>query len=119
MATTVRMGGDLHRRVGPALGEERVEAISVRRFDPCGLLIRLRRTTARRERGRRAIHHTGARPRRRLTVDPAPVEGRLGRDGRQQFGFVKYLASDQAALAKALAVPVESLDENQALLADW
>ncbi|HEX6962751.1 MAG TPA: hypothetical protein VF175_12850 [Lacipirellula sp.] len=42
-----------------------------------------------------------------------------GRDGRQQFGFVKYLASDRADVAKALGVPVESLEENQALLADW
>jgi membrane-bound serine protease (ClpP class) len=41
-----------------------------------------------------------------------------GREGRQ-FGFVKYLAEDQAAVAKALSVPVESLDEQPALLGDW
>jgi membrane-bound serine protease (ClpP class) len=41
-----------------------------------------------------------------------------GREGRQ-FGFVKYLADDRPAVAKALSVPVESLEEDQSLLTDW
>jgi membrane-bound serine protease (ClpP class) len=53
-------------------------------------------------------------------VKPAGSFGRYsGRDGRQQFGFVKYLADDRAGIAKALGVPVDALQENQALLADW
>jgi membrane-bound serine protease (ClpP class) len=50
---------------------------------------------------------------------PGSLARFTGREGRQQFGFVKYLASDRAAVAKALSVPVEALEENQTLLADW
>jgi membrane-bound serine protease (ClpP class) len=50
---------------------------------------------------------------------PAGTLARVsGREGRQ-FGFVKYLASDKPELGKALALPVESLSEDQALAADW
>jgi membrane-bound serine protease (ClpP class) len=50
---------------------------------------------------------------------PAGTLGKFtGREGRQ-FGFVKYLAAEKAALSQALGVPVESLAEDQALLADW
>lgn len=50
---------------------------------------------------------------------PAGSVGRFtGREGRQ-FGFVKYLAEDREALAKALSAPVESLEESQALLTHW
>ncbi|HYO26203.1 MAG TPA: hypothetical protein VEQ85_14780, partial [Lacipirellulaceae bacterium] len=50
---------------------------------------------------------------------PAGSLGRFtGREGRQ-FGFVKYLAGDKNALSQALAVPRESLNEDQTLLADW
>ncbi|MCC6493721.1 MAG: hypothetical protein IT424_11965 [Pirellulales bacterium] len=56
---------------------------------------------------------------RQEVLIPAGTLGRFtGREGRQ-FGFVKYLAEDRAAVAKALSVPVESLEESQALLADW
>ena len=41
-----------------------------------------------------------------------------GREGRQ-FGFVKYLASDLAGVAKSLDVAVESLRENDALAGQW
>ena len=41
-----------------------------------------------------------------------------GREGRQ-FGFVKYLASDLAGVARALDVPQAALKEDQSLLADW
>src|SRR5215213_5160224 len=51
-------------------------------------------------------------------IAPGSMGRFTGREGRQ-FGFVKYLADDRAAVAKALSVPVESLEENQALLADW
>jgi membrane-bound serine protease (ClpP class) len=50
---------------------------------------------------------------------PAGTLGKFtGREGRQ-YGFVKYLAAEKAALSQSLAVPVESLAEDQALLADW
>ncbi len=50
---------------------------------------------------------------------PAGTLGHVtGREGRQ-LGFVNYLAGDKAALSQALAVPAESLEEDQALLADW
>lgn len=50
---------------------------------------------------------------------PAGALGRFtGREGRQ-YGFVKYLAGDRAALARALAVPVEALDEDQSLATNW
>ncbi len=50
---------------------------------------------------------------------PAGALGRFtGREGRQ-YGFVKYLATDRAALARALSVPLESLEEDESLLADW
>jgi membrane-bound ClpP family serine protease len=50
---------------------------------------------------------------------PAGTLGKFtGREGRQ-FGFAKYLAADKAALSQALAVPAESLDEDQSLLAEW
>jgi membrane-bound serine protease (ClpP class) len=53
-------------------------------------------------------------------IKPRGAFGRYtGRDGRQQFGFVKYLADDRAGVAKALAVSVQSLEENQSLLVDW
>jgi membrane-bound serine protease (ClpP class) len=51
-------------------------------------------------------------------VAPGSLAKFTGREGRQ-FGFVKYLADDRAAVAKALSVPVDSLEENQALLSDW
>jgi membrane-bound serine protease (ClpP class) len=41
-----------------------------------------------------------------------------GREGRQ-FGFVKYLASNQAGLAKALGVPADSLVEDESLAKQW
>jgi len=41
-----------------------------------------------------------------------------GREGRQ-FGFVKYLASTREGLAKAFAVPVESLVEDDSLASEW
>lgn len=41
-----------------------------------------------------------------------------GREGRQ-FGFVKYLAADKADIAKALSIPIESLEVDQSLIADW
>jgi membrane-bound serine protease (ClpP class) len=41
-----------------------------------------------------------------------------GRQGRQ-FGFVKYLAASKEDVAKALSAPVESLEVNQSLMADW
>lgn len=50
---------------------------------------------------------------------PAGALGRFtGREGRQ-YGFVKYLAADRAALARALSVSVESLEEDQAQAANW
>ncbi len=41
-----------------------------------------------------------------------------GREGRQ-FGFVKYLASTREGLATALDVPVEALEEDASLAAEW
>jgi membrane-bound serine protease (ClpP class) len=41
-----------------------------------------------------------------------------GREGRQ-FGFVKYLASNQAGLAKALGVSADSLVEDESLAEEW
>ena len=41
-----------------------------------------------------------------------------GREGRE-FGFVKYLASDLASVARVLEVPVQSLKENDALADQW
>lgn len=41
-----------------------------------------------------------------------------GREGRE-FGFVRFLATDRAAVARSLGVPVEALEEDQSLLADW
>jgi membrane-bound serine protease (ClpP class) len=41
-----------------------------------------------------------------------------GREGRQ-FGFVKYLTSNQAGLAKALGVPADSLVEDESLATEW
>ena len=41
-----------------------------------------------------------------------------GREGRQ-FGFVKYLASSREGLARALAVPVEALQERDMLSGHW
>jgi membrane-bound serine protease (ClpP class) len=41
-----------------------------------------------------------------------------GREGRQ-FGFVKYLGAEKPDVAKALSVPVQSLEVNQSLLAEW
>jgi membrane-bound serine protease (ClpP class) len=53
-----------------------------------------------------------------VLVAPGSLGRFTGREGRQ-FGFVKYLANDRAGVAEALAVPLESLEENQSLLADW
>lgn len=36
-----------------------------------------------------------------------------------QFGFVRRPAPDRAALAQGLGIPVEALNEDQSLLADW
>ena len=53
------------------------------------------------------------------TLVPAGSVARFtGREGRQ-FGFVKYLAAEKPDVAKALSTPVESLEVNQSLLADW
>ncbi len=41
-----------------------------------------------------------------------------GREGRE-FGFVKYLASQRAEVAAALEVPVQSLEEDDALANQW
>ena len=41
-----------------------------------------------------------------------------GREGRQ-FGFVKYLASSRAALAKAFDIPAEALSEDQGEMTEW
>jgi membrane-bound serine protease (ClpP class) len=54
----------------------------------------------------------------RVLVDAGQLGHFTGREGRQ-MGFVAYQAADNAALARALAIPVESLNEEQALLADW
>ncbi len=54
----------------------------------------------------------------RLLVPRGTLARFTGREGRQ-FGFVKYLAADRDALALALDVPVESLEEDQSQLADW
>jgi len=52
-------------------------------------------------------------------LSPAGTLGRFtGREGRQ-YGFVKYLAADRAAVARALSTPVESLAEDQSLATDW
>lgn len=45
----------------------------------------------------------------------ALVSGRQGRE----LGFVRYLASDRESLARSLRLPVESLEEDQSLVADW
>ncbi|BBO30682.1 NfeD family protein [Lacipirellula parvula] len=53
------------------------------------------------------------------TLIPAGSIGEFtGREGRQ-FGFVKYLAADKADVAKALSIPLESLEIDQSLIADW
>lgn len=53
------------------------------------------------------------------TLSPAgSLASFTGRQGRQ-FGFVKYLADDKAAVAKALSVPADSLEVDQSLHADW
>jgi membrane-bound serine protease (ClpP class) len=53
------------------------------------------------------------------TLVPAGSVARFtGREGRQ-FGFVKYLAAEKPDVAKALSTPVEALEVNQSLLADW
>ncbi len=41
-----------------------------------------------------------------------------GREGRQ-FGFVKYLAATREGLAKAFALPAESLVEDESLATEW
>jgi hypothetical protein len=41
-----------------------------------------------------------------------------GREGRE-FGFVKLLAADSAALARGLALPPEDVIEDQSLVGDW
>ncbi|MBI3838678.1 MAG: hypothetical protein HY288_12190 [Planctomycetia bacterium] len=41
-----------------------------------------------------------------------------GRDARE-LGFVKYLAPDRAALAKALSLPQNSLEDDPSLWGDW
>jgi len=41
-----------------------------------------------------------------------------GREGRE-FGFVKLLASDSAALARGLGLPPEDVMEDQSLVGDW
>jgi membrane-bound serine protease (ClpP class) len=41
-----------------------------------------------------------------------------GREGRE-FGFVKLLASDSAALARGLGLPREDVIEDQSLVGDW
>lgn len=56
--------------------------------------------------------------REEVLVAPGTLGRFTGREGRQ-FGFVKYLADDRSEVAKALAVPVESLEESQALLNSW
>ena len=53
------------------------------------------------------------------TLVPAgTVANFTGREGRQ-FGFVKYLAAEKADVAKALSVPVDALEFNQSLVAEW
>ena len=51
-------------------------------------------------------------------VAPGTLARFTGREGRQ-FGFVKYLAGDRDALAQALSVPRQSLEEDQSLAGDW
>lgn len=41
-----------------------------------------------------------------------------GRQGRE-YGFVKLLATDRAALARGLALPPEAVVEDQSLVGDW
>jgi membrane-bound ClpP family serine protease len=54
----------------------------------------------------------------RTIVAPGALAEFTGREG-WQFGFVKQLADDRDALAQRLAVPRDSLQENQSLDADW
>ena len=54
----------------------------------------------------------------RALIPAGSIARFTGREGRQ-FGFVKYLASEKSDVAKALSTPVESLEVNQSLLADW
>ena len=53
-----------------------------------------------------------------ILVPAGSVARFTGREGRQ-FGFVKYLGAEKPDVAKALSTPVESLEVNQSLLADW
>jgi membrane-bound serine protease (ClpP class) len=52
-------------------------------------------------------------------LKPAGALARFtGREGRQ-FGFVKYLAAEKKDVARALAVPAESLTEDRVMMAAW
>jgi membrane-bound ClpP family serine protease len=53
------------------------------------------------------------------TLVPAGSLGLFsGREGRE-YGFVKLLANDRAALARGLALPPDAVIEDQALVGDW
>lgn len=54
---------------------------------------------------------------RRLAEQGTPARF-TGREGRE-YGFVRFLASDRAAVAQALGVPTAALEEDQSLLVDW
>jgi membrane-bound ClpP family serine protease len=54
----------------------------------------------------------------KVLVTPGTLARFSGREGRQ-FGFVKFLAEDKQAVARALAIESDALVENDALLADW
>ncbi|WP_428307624.1 hypothetical protein [Lacipirellula sp.] len=54
----------------------------------------------------------------RTLISAGSIGEFTGREGRQ-FGFVKYLAADKADVAKALSIPIESLEVDQSLIADW
>ena len=52
-------------------------------------------------------------------LKPAGALARFtGREGRQ-FGFVKYLAAEKKDVARALAVPADSLTEDRVMMAAW
>lgn len=54
----------------------------------------------------------------KLLVPAGTLASYEGREGRQ-YGFVKFLASDRAGLARALNVPIEAVREEDTLAGEW